>query len=144
MPIRLKSKVYRTVVRPVALYGTECWAAKAYFRARDCSNVEMDMWYLIAFLVCLDVVHAHVQCRCPQRKPTDPVPDFVITAKIVKDEGFENGFKKYGIRGTRVLKPSDRTDFDSTIYTLSETTVFFNVTLKGRSRYLLEGMIKIE
>ncbi|EYC22249.1 hypothetical protein Y032_0017g3240 [Ancylostoma ceylanicum] len=27
MPIRLKAKVYRTVVRPVALYGTECWAA---------------------------------------------------------------------------------------------------------------------
>ncbi|EYC14091.1 hypothetical protein Y032_0042g713 [Ancylostoma ceylanicum] len=26
MPIRLKPKVYRTVVRPVALYGTECWA----------------------------------------------------------------------------------------------------------------------
>ncbi|EYB83531.1 hypothetical protein Y032_0333g2790 [Ancylostoma ceylanicum] len=26
MPIRLKSKVYWTVVRPVALYGTECWA----------------------------------------------------------------------------------------------------------------------
>ncbi|EYC36369.1 hypothetical protein Y032_0903g2962 [Ancylostoma ceylanicum] len=27
MPIRLKSKVYRTVVRPVVLYGTECWTA---------------------------------------------------------------------------------------------------------------------
>ncbi|EYC35602.1 hypothetical protein Y032_1016g3399 [Ancylostoma ceylanicum] len=27
MPIRLKSKVYRTVVRPAALYGTECSAA---------------------------------------------------------------------------------------------------------------------
>ncbi|EYC01783.1 hypothetical protein Y032_0104g3600 [Ancylostoma ceylanicum] len=27
MPIRLKSKVYRTVVRPVAHCGTECWAA---------------------------------------------------------------------------------------------------------------------
>ncbi|EYC04720.1 hypothetical protein Y032_0086g1952 [Ancylostoma ceylanicum] len=27
MPIRLKSKVYRTVMRPIALYGTECWAA---------------------------------------------------------------------------------------------------------------------
>ncbi|EYC42305.1 hypothetical protein Y032_0536g3107 [Ancylostoma ceylanicum] len=26
MPIRLKSKVFRTVVRPVALCGTECWA----------------------------------------------------------------------------------------------------------------------
>ncbi|EPB71706.1 hypothetical protein ANCCEY_09201 [Ancylostoma ceylanicum] len=27
MPIRLKYKVYRTVVRPVVLHGTECWAA---------------------------------------------------------------------------------------------------------------------
>ncbi|EYB92379.1 hypothetical protein Y032_0194g1414 [Ancylostoma ceylanicum] len=27
MPIRLKSKVYRTVIRSVALYGTECWTA---------------------------------------------------------------------------------------------------------------------
>ena len=25
MPLRLKSKVYRTVIRPVALYGSECW-----------------------------------------------------------------------------------------------------------------------
>ncbi|EYC02683.1 hypothetical protein Y032_0098g3069 [Ancylostoma ceylanicum] len=24
-PLKLKSKIYRTVVRPVALYGTKCW-----------------------------------------------------------------------------------------------------------------------
>ena len=28
MPVRLKGKVYRTVVRPVVLYGSECWPIK--------------------------------------------------------------------------------------------------------------------
>ena len=29
MPIRLKSKIYEIIVRPVALYGAECWPATA-------------------------------------------------------------------------------------------------------------------
>ena len=28
MPLSLKDKFYRTVVRPFLLYGTECWANK--------------------------------------------------------------------------------------------------------------------
>ena len=28
MPVRLKGKVYRTVVRPVILYDSECWPIK--------------------------------------------------------------------------------------------------------------------
>ena len=26
MPIKLKAKCYKTIVRPTMLYGTECWA----------------------------------------------------------------------------------------------------------------------
>jgi len=28
MPVKLKDKVYRTVVRPVVMYGSECWPLK--------------------------------------------------------------------------------------------------------------------
>ncbi|XP_045764478.1 uncharacterized protein LOC123866821, partial [Maniola jurtina] len=28
MPLKLKGKIYKTVVRPVTLYGSECWAVK--------------------------------------------------------------------------------------------------------------------
>ncbi|EYC05353.1 hypothetical protein Y032_0082g1535 [Ancylostoma ceylanicum] len=45
MPIRLKSKVYRTVVRPVALYGTVCWAAtKAAKKVLHTMEMRMLRW----------------------------------------------------------------------------------------------------
>ncbi|EYB85329.1 hypothetical protein Y032_0300g1803 [Ancylostoma ceylanicum] len=45
MPIRLKSKGYRTVVRPVALYGTECWAAtKAAKQVLHTMEMRMLRW----------------------------------------------------------------------------------------------------
>jgi hypothetical protein len=28
MPLRLKGKIYKTIIRPVVMYGSECWAAK--------------------------------------------------------------------------------------------------------------------
>jgi hypothetical protein len=42
MPLHLKSKVYRTVVRPVALYGAECWPTTKKDEAR-LSVMEMRM-----------------------------------------------------------------------------------------------------
>ncbi|PIO70388.1 hypothetical protein TELCIR_07761 [Teladorsagia circumcincta] len=34
IPERLKSKIYRTVIRPVAMYGAECWPTTKYMEAR--------------------------------------------------------------------------------------------------------------
>ncbi|XP_073698816.1 uncharacterized protein [Garra rufa] len=42
MPIRLKAKVYKTIVHPVALYGAECWPATAKHE-RILHNMEMRM-----------------------------------------------------------------------------------------------------
>lgn len=34
MPLRLKGKIYKTVVRPVVMYGSECWATKTTDESR--------------------------------------------------------------------------------------------------------------
>ena len=47
MPTRLKSKIYRTVVRPVALYGTECWPmTKAAEHRLHVMEMRMARWTL--------------------------------------------------------------------------------------------------
>uniref|UniRef100_A0A914XRS1 Reverse transcriptase domain-containing protein n=1 Tax=Plectus sambesii TaxID=2011161 RepID=A0A914XRS1_9BILA len=56
MPERLKSKIYRTVVRPVALYGSECWPVTAAIE-RQLAVMETRMLRWIAGLTQLD----HVQ-----------------------------------------------------------------------------------
>ena len=28
MPIKLKDKIYKTIVKPAMIYGSECWAVK--------------------------------------------------------------------------------------------------------------------
>jgi len=43
MPTRLKVKIYRSVVRPVALYGCECWPAGANHE-RALHAMEMCTW----------------------------------------------------------------------------------------------------
>ncbi|KAK6742827.1 hypothetical protein RB195_010223 [Necator americanus] len=45
VPVRLKSKIYRTVVRPVALYGCECWPTmKALERVLHAMEMRMLRW----------------------------------------------------------------------------------------------------
>ncbi|KAK6762979.1 hypothetical protein RB195_023618 [Necator americanus] len=45
VPVRLKSKIYRTVVRPVALYGCECWPTrKALGRVFHAMEMPMLRW----------------------------------------------------------------------------------------------------
>jgi hypothetical protein len=47
IPLRLKSKIYRTVVRPVALYGTECWpTTKKHEQALHAMEMRMLRWSL--------------------------------------------------------------------------------------------------
>ena len=47
MPLYLKSKIYRTVVRPVALYGAECWpATKVHERTLHAMEMRMLRWSL--------------------------------------------------------------------------------------------------
>ncbi|KAK6762963.1 hypothetical protein RB195_023610 [Necator americanus] len=45
VPVRLKSEIYRTVVRPVALYGCECWpTTKALERVLHAMEMRMLRW----------------------------------------------------------------------------------------------------
>jgi len=47
MPIRLEAKIYRSVVRPVALFGCECWpAAASHERMLHAMKMRMLRWSL--------------------------------------------------------------------------------------------------
>ena len=43
VPLKLKGKFYRPVVRPAMLYGTECWAVKSQHESKI-SVAEMRMF----------------------------------------------------------------------------------------------------
>ncbi|RCN44324.1 hypothetical protein ANCCAN_09668 [Ancylostoma caninum] len=103
------------------------------------------MWYLIAFVVCLDVALAKSpRCLCPKTEKLDPsVLDFIVTAEISYVVGRdEDGFLPYGINNTRVIKPANSTHFNSRVYTKGEGE-WFGVTLNPGTRFILEGMIRI-
>ncbi|EYC26828.1 hypothetical protein Y032_0010g985 [Ancylostoma ceylanicum] len=49
IPDRLKSRIYRTVIRPVALYATGCWpATKEVERRLGVMEMKMSRWMLLA------------------------------------------------------------------------------------------------
>ncbi|KAK6740367.1 hypothetical protein RB195_008685 [Necator americanus] len=51
VPVRLNSKIYRTVVRPVALYGCECWpTTKALEKVLRAMEMRMLRWTIGATL----------------------------------------------------------------------------------------------
>ncbi|RCN44325.1 hypothetical protein ANCCAN_09669 [Ancylostoma caninum] len=110
-----------------------------FFTIHNYRTVKVDMWHLFAFLACLNVVHAHVQCTCPERKPGDPEPDFVITAKVVREEVDDDGTARYEINGTRILQPTRPGSFSTTLHTKGDNAIVFAGKLVARSRYLIEG-----
>ncbi|EYC31090.1 hypothetical protein Y032_0004g1953 [Ancylostoma ceylanicum] len=72
----------------------------------------------------------------------------VITAKLVKKMDPVDGLTPYEINGTRILKSTDLTTFSKIVYTKEGTELFPGKLNPGnnlvyRSRYLLEGMIRL-
>ena len=45
IPLRLKEKFYKTVIRPAMLYGIECWAVKKqYVSKMNVAEIRMLRW----------------------------------------------------------------------------------------------------
>ncbi|VDL76639.1 unnamed protein product [Nippostrongylus brasiliensis] len=71
IPERLKSKIYRTVIRPVALYGAECWPATREVERR-LSVMEMKMLRWMAGVTRLD---RKTNAEIRERFGVAPIPD---------------------------------------------------------------------
>ncbi|VDO62827.1 unnamed protein product [Heligmosomoides polygyrus] len=78
IPERLKSKIYRTVVRPVAMYGAECWPATKEVESR-LSVMETKMLRWTAGVTRLDHVR-NVSVR--QRFGVAPIADKLREARL--------------------------------------------------------------
>ncbi|VDM78837.1 unnamed protein product [Strongylus vulgaris] len=63
MPVQFKSQIYRTVIRPTALYGSECWPStqrtQAWFHEEK--NAALDIKYHLVDHVCNDTVRARMK-----------------------------------------------------------------------------------
>ncbi|RCN44332.1 hypothetical protein ANCCAN_09676 [Ancylostoma caninum] len=95
--------------------------------------MEVSMWYLIAFLACLDVVHTNTRCPCPDPEMDPSKLGFAIFATVdaeIKDNTY--GSKAYSIRRIRVIEPEDGKSFNHKVYTSLE--------LQPNRRYYLEGI----
>ncbi|EYC11992.1 hypothetical protein Y032_0048g1550 [Ancylostoma ceylanicum] len=78
IPERFKSKVYRTVVRAVALYGAECWAATKEVERR-LIGMEMKMQRWMAGITRLDRI-CNQDIR--QRFGVAPITDKLREARL--------------------------------------------------------------
>ncbi|CAK1591295.1 unnamed protein product [Parnassius mnemosyne] len=57
MPIRLKGKIYKSIIRPVVMYGSECWAVKKMDENRLHANeMRMLRWKPISVLPTLSKI----------------------------------------------------------------------------------------
>ena len=65
MPVQLKSQLYRTVIRPAALYGSECWpCTRNEERKLSVMETRMLRWTLGVTLkdhICNDTIRARMK-----------------------------------------------------------------------------------
>jgi hypothetical protein len=47
MPLKLKGKIYKTIIRPVVLYGSECWATKVRESRLHVTEMRMFIWICV-------------------------------------------------------------------------------------------------
>ncbi|RCN44323.1 hypothetical protein ANCCAN_09667 [Ancylostoma caninum] len=97
------------------------------------------MWYLFAFLACLNIVRANAQCTCPRKAMDVSLVEFVVVVKVTNEEEAEDGLRAYDVTDLEIFKPENHANFGSKVYTNVKGELFTTTLITGR-RYILKGV----